>query len=180
MSCSGLFDTRVDRDEISEFRGIFDSSNPANPFQHYAVLFIPYCTGDVHVGAAESTYGKDVGARPVSHSGARNVRQALRWVKARVDDPRRVVVAGASAGSYGAIFHAPRIAELYPTADLVTIGDSGVPLLKGYEEILERWGAGSVLRPLWHVDEGTPMTLERDRGLDPWSLAVTDSKERDE
>lgn len=161
VSCSGMFDTGVERDEISQYRGIFDFSNPANPFQEYAVLFIPYCTGDVHIGNVDRAYGENKAARPVTHRGARNVDQALQWVKARLDDPKRVVVAGASAGSYGAIFHAPRIAELYPSADLVTIGDSGVPLLKGYEEILESWGAGSILRPLWHIDDGTPMTLER-------------------
>lgn len=159
VSCSGMFDTSVERDELSEYRGIFDVSNPANPFRDYAVLIVPYCTGDVHVGDAERTYGEDDGASPVLHYGARNVDEVLAWAERSLDEPERVVVAGASAGSYGAIFHAPRIAALYPSADLVTIGDSGVPLLNEYEEILEGWGAGSVLRPAWGV--GSPLTLER-------------------
>ena len=86
---------------------------------------------------------------------------ALRWAKAHLDEPRHIVVAGASAGSYGAIFHAPRIAGLYPTADLVTIGDSGVPLLRDYPAILEGWGAGAVLRSAWGAGADAPLTLER-------------------
>ena len=159
VSCSGMFDTSVERDELREFRGVFDFSNPANPFRDYAVLFIPYCTGDIHIGAAKVNYSEDVGARPVTHCGARNVERALDWVSDRDDRPARVVVAGASAGAYGAVFHAPRIAARYPTAAIVTLGDSGVPLLHSYEEILERWGAGSVLRPFWGGD--APLTLER-------------------
>lgn len=161
VSCSGMFDSSVESDEPSGFRGIFDTSNAANPFRDFAALFIPYCTGDVHVGDATQTYGKDVGGRPVEHRGARNVGQALDWVKTRLAEPKLVVVAGASAGSYGAIFNAPRIARLYTSADLVTIGDSGVPLLQNYEEILERWGAGPVLRSAWGAGKDAPLTLER-------------------
>ncbi len=161
VSCSGMFDTRVEREELAEFRGIFDFSNPANPFRDYATLFIPYCTGDIHVGAADVSYAENVGSRPVAHYGARNADAALRWARRRLAEPRRVVVAGASAGSYGALFHASRIAELYPAADLVTIGDCGVPLLHDYPAILERWGAGSMLRPAWSADAGAPLALER-------------------
>ncbi|CAN5226715.1 pectin acetylesterase-family hydrolase [soil metagenome] len=161
VSCSGMFDTSVERTELSELRGVFDYSNPANPFRDYGTLFIPYCTGDVHVGAAEVSYGENAGSRPLAHHGARNVDAALRWAKPQLAEPRQIVVAGASAGSYGAIFHAPRIAALYPSADLVTIGDSGVPLLHDYPTILERWGAGAVLRSIWKADADAPLTLEQ-------------------
>ncbi|MEO0559801.1 MAG: pectin acetylesterase-family hydrolase [Bacteroidota bacterium] len=159
VSCSGMFDTSVDPSELRDFRGIFDASNPDNPFEGFAMVFIPYCTGDVHVGDAARTYSE--GGPAVSHRGTHNVNQALQWAKAHHEEPTQVVVAGASAGSYGAIFHAPRIASLYPSADLVTIGDSGVPLLNDYEEILELWGAGSVLRPAWGLDDDVPLTLEQ-------------------
>lgn len=161
VSCSGMFDTNVATDELADFRGIFDFGNPANPFRDHAVLFIPYCTGDVHVGDADVVYGDDPNAPPVRHRGARNVGQALGWAEANLGEPPRIVIAGASAGSYGAIFHAPRIAALFPSADLVTIGDSGVPLLHEYEGILERWGAGPVLRSGWGAAEDSPLTLER-------------------
>jgi hypothetical protein len=136
-----MFDTSVGRDELSGFGGIFDFSHPENPFAEYTVVFVPYCTGDVHVGDTVQVYGEDLGGRPIQHRGARNVERVLQWTKSLVQRPEQVVVAGASAGSYGAIFHTPRIGRLYPSADLVTIGDSGVPLLKNSGEVLEAWGA---------------------------------------
>lgn len=161
VSCSGMFDTSVEHSELTEYRGIFDFSNAQNPFQDYAILFIPYCTGDVHIGTVHRTYGEDMGGQSIAHHGARNVDQVLQWAKTHLNEPQQIVVAGASAGSYGAIFHAPRIAKRYPRADLVTIGDSGVPLLNEYEQILQRWGAGSVLRPIWGADDSVPLTLEQ-------------------
>lgn len=141
VSCSGMFDTSVSRNELSGFRGIFDFSNPENPFAAYTVVFVPYCTGDVHIGDTVRVYGDDAGGRPVHHQGARNVERVLQWTMTQIQHPEHVVIAGASAGSYGAIFHTPQIANLYPAADVVTIGDSGVPLLKESGKVLTGWGA---------------------------------------
>lgn len=30
--------------------GLVDNGNPLNPVRDWAYLFIPYCTGDVHLG----------------------------------------------------------------------------------------------------------------------------------
>jgi hypothetical protein len=45
--------------------------------------------------------------------------------------------------------------------ELITITDSGVPLLPGYPTGLEQWGAGPVLRSAWDAPADTPLTLER-------------------
>jgi hypothetical protein len=164
VSCSGMFDSTVQPDEISEYRGIFDFDNPDNPFRDVAVVFVPYCTGDVHVGDTARRYGDDPGVRPIRHWGYRNVSAALAWVEEQGFQPNQVIVAGASAGSYGALFYAPRIARLYPSASLVLIGDSGVPLLNGYPGIMYGWGAAPVLRRLWNneaVLEAQDLTLQR-------------------
>jgi hypothetical protein len=158
VSCSGMFDTEVARDEISRYAGIFDADNPANPLREYGILFVPYCTGDVHVGATDRSYAE--GTRVIHHRGARNVDRALGWARRSLPEPRVVVAAGASAGAYGAVFHTPRITTLFPGASITTIGDSGVPLLDGYPAILERWGAGPVLRTAPTAADGEPLTLE--------------------
>lgn len=161
VSCSGLFDASVGHDELGGYRGVFDFENPDNPFREFTVVLVPYCTGDLHVGDAVRRYGDDPGARPVHHHGARNVAAVLRWVEENVAPPRQVVVAGASAGAYGALFHAPAVARLFPSADLVLIEDSGVPLLNGYPQILDGWGAAPVLRALrGGGDAAGDLTLE--------------------
>jgi hypothetical protein len=145
VSCSGTFDSSVVPDELSGYRGIFDFSNPANPFGDFTAVFIPYCTGDVHIGTATRRYGDDSSARPLHHNGYPNVRAVLDWVERQGYRPPSVVVAGTSAGSYGALFHFPAIARMFPGARLALIGDSGVPLLPGYPAMLRSWGAEPAL-----------------------------------
>ncbi len=150
VSCAGMFDQTVTDHELASFTGIFDFDNPANPFQDYSVVFVPYCTGDVHVGDTVAQYGEASWNAPaVRHWGYRNVTAVVDWVRGHVPHPDRLVVTGASAGSYGALFHAPNVAALFPSADLTVIGDSGVPLLHEYPRILDQWGARRVLRELW-------------------------------
>ena len=38
-----MFDSTVQPDELSEYRGIFDFDNPENPFRNFGVVFVPYC-----------------------------------------------------------------------------------------------------------------------------------------
>jgi hypothetical protein len=149
VSCSGLFDSDVADDELSPYAGIFDRSNPENPFRDFEIVFVPYCTGDVHVGDTTRVYGDDPSAPPVSQIGYRNVTRVLDWMDARGLHPRQVVVAGASAGAYGALFYAPEIARRFPGADVLMLGDSGIPLLAHNPEVLRDWNADSVLRRLW-------------------------------
>ena len=88
VSCSGLFDSSVEPDEPREFRGIFDRADPRNPLRSYSAVFVPYCTGDVHIGDASRAYGSD-GSRVVAHRGYRNVSAVLQWLGERKLRPRR-------------------------------------------------------------------------------------------
>lgn len=150
VSCSGMFDTSVSDTELKEVRGIFDFNRQNNPFKDASVLFIPYCTGDVHIGDASVRHGDESwDAAPVEHRGWRNVSSVVEWARHEVQAPQRLIVSGASAGSYGAVFHAPRFARLFPGAALSVIGDSGVPLLADYGNVLDTWGATKVVRAEW-------------------------------
>lgn len=166
VSCSGMFDTSVSDNELSDFRGIFNFSNPANPFARHSVAFIPYCTGDVHVGDTIRHYGDSSSMRPVAHHGYRNVEAVLQWMaNVRSFSPASVIVSGTSAGAYGALFYAPRVAELFPGASVSLISESGVPLLNDYTEVLEGWGAASVVKRVRGMAGGRvtrqDLTLER-------------------
>jgi hypothetical protein len=156
LSCSGMFDATVDHTEPFAFRGVFDRAEPRNPLRAYSVVFVPYCTGDVHIGDASVSYGD--GTRSIGHRGFRNVTAVLEWIGALGFRPSTVVVAGTSAGAYGALFYMRPIARLLPDARLVLLGDSGVPLLNRNEEVLQTWGAGAVMAALWQ-DERGPRTL---------------------
>jgi hypothetical protein len=158
VSCSGMFDATVEHTEPFAFRGIFNRAEPRNPLRAYSAVFVPYCTGDVHIGDASVSYGD--ATRRVGHRGFRNVSAVLDWMAARASRPRIVVVAGTSAGAYGALFYMRPIARLFPDARLVLLGDSGVPLLSRNEEVLKTWGSGSVMSTLWQREDGPRTLLE--------------------
>src|SRR4051812_33040584 len=38
---------------------LFDRNNAGNPFKDYSMVFVPYCTGDVHAGSNKVMYGNN-------------------------------------------------------------------------------------------------------------------------
>lgn len=106
-------------------QGIYDRSNPANPLKDYTHVYIPYCTGDLHWGNAAPTYTSATGAPfTIQHKGAANASTALSWAASNVTAPAQVVVAGCSAGGYGAALWSAKIAQAYPGARMVELADS--------------------------------------------------------
>jgi len=146
------FDPQVDStDNPTRAPGILDLANPANPIRDYSIVFIPYCTADLHLGARERTYADTVrGHRRtyrIRHSGAANAGGVLAWVYDHFDRADVVFVTGGSAGAIPSPVFAAQIARHYPRARVVQLGDGG----GGYRApaipaILARWGATEVLR----------------------------------
>jgi hypothetical protein len=152
---SPTYDPAVDEEDTPAPRGIFDFDNAENPIAEHSVLFIPYCTGDVHVGDRVVTYEVEANdSQParsfdIQHRGVRNAQAALDWLYARVTDPSIVLVTGTSAGALGSSFHAPVIAAHYSDARVEQLGDAA----GGYRgdpipSTLQTWGNPSVT-PEW-------------------------------
>jgi hypothetical protein len=51
---SGVYQTKVSEGPTGE-GGIFDFADQRNPFADYSVVYVPYCTGDVHIGNTTTT-----------------------------------------------------------------------------------------------------------------------------
>jgi hypothetical protein len=147
---AALFKDQVtDKDDPARHEmGILDLANPRNPFRGWSVLYIPSCTGDLFAGASTQTYRSlDRRAVTVHHRGHVNATAALDWAFQRVPRPKRVVVAGCSAGSVGSVLHAPRIIERYAGARVVQLGDS-LGYLFSEPTDLRPWQAHALL-PEW-------------------------------
>jgi hypothetical protein len=151
------YDRSIGPDDDPKPTGIFDFGNAENPLADYSVLFVPYCTGDVHLGDTEADYAgpaassrgsKDVAITlRVHHNGYRNAMAAIEWASRRVTAPREVVVAGESAGAIASPFYADEIAARYPKARIVQLGDSaGGYRAAAVAGLLEGWGATRLLR----------------------------------
>ncbi len=127
-------------------RGVFQRTNAVNPFRDFNYVYVPYCTGDFHMGHRVTSYLPDGGA-VIHHVGAANVEAVLTRVAPTFPNATQLVVAGSSAGGFGAPWNLTRVASKWsPSTDLVLIDDSGPYLSEPYftravyEELEQRFG----------------------------------------
>lgn len=139
---------------------------PGNPFRGATAIYVPYCTGDLHVGDASVEFdvragiGAPITKRPFHFAGAANMALYLEELKARFPQTKRIWLTGASAGGYGATFHFERVRAAFPDAEVHLLADSA-PLIQPH------WWAEA--KALWQpafpeacddCDDGLPQWME--------------------
>lgn len=128
--------------------GIFNYDNDANPFQDYHAVFLPYCTGDVHIGDSVQDYSLPDSDETITiyHKGYINSMTVLDWVFDNVEAPETVFVTGSSAGAIPSPFYAEFVAEAYPEARIEVLGDgAGGYRIPTMPERIESWGTIDIL-----------------------------------
>jgi Pectinacetylesterase len=93
------------------------------------LVFVPYCTGDVHGGDSVKTYTAPLDASTWRHVGHANVMRFLERLGATWPSPRKLVVAGSSAGGFGAVASYEAFRWYWPDAEGYLVDDSGPPLV---------------------------------------------------
>jgi len=140
-------------------QGIGDLDNPDNPFKDWYMVFIPYCTGDIHWGDNTQTYtAADGTSTVINHKGFANVSAVMDWIESQFEKPEKIFVSGCSAGSYGSIMGAAHIHKLYPDVSLYQLGDSGAGVITP-----EFFASGF---PNWGAAQNIPDWIP---GLQPWT-----------
>jgi hypothetical protein len=114
-------------DDPTAHGGLFTLDEPRNPVRDWHHVYVPYCTGDVHSGSHTARYTHPVTGEPfeIAHRGADNFRLVLAWMRESLPAPGQILVAGSSAGAYGAITHYPRLRALWPSARAALLADGG-------------------------------------------------------
>ena len=107
-------------DGMTNNEGFFDLANPKNPFADYSMVFVPYCTGDVHLGNTTHDYGDGV---VVEHKGSVNATAALEKMAETFPDATEVVVTGASGGSVPSPLYAGLTHDVLPNARISVFAD---------------------------------------------------------
>jgi hypothetical protein len=134
---------------LSSGKGIFDLANPKNPFANYSMVFVPYCTGDVHLGNITKDYGEGV---VIEHKGFVNASAALDGLAKRFPNAGEIVVAGASAGSVPSPLFGGLARDRNATARITVLADGsgGYPDLPVLNTaiITNTWG-GDKNVPKW-------------------------------
>eukprot|EP00644_Phytophthora_capsici_P000255 jgi/Phyca11/99597/e_gw1.4.633.1 len=105
--------------------GVLNRSISDNMFKDWNIVFVPYCTGDVHAGNRilepyESNTAELLGEPQclglnytMYLNGYNNTQAALDWALDNYPDVDDLIVGGESAGSLGAQLHSAHIAELW-------------------------------------------------------------------
>lgn len=107
--------------------GFADLSNPDNPFRNWNVVFVSYCSCDIHFGDMAQDYANADPAHPlhVEHRGFENAKIVEKFAREHFVNPDVVFVTGSSAGAYGAWFNAPNLELAWPGSQFHVLADAG-------------------------------------------------------
>lgn len=138
--------------DLTRVGGTFVDRSVADPiFGRATLVFIAYCTGDVHWGLSTNAYP---GVRTWHHAGQPNLAADVAWLAARLSSPDRLVVSGSSAGGYGSLLAHDLARTTWPSARGYLVDDAGPPLIGNDVPALERaawyasWRLDLTLAPL--------------------------------
>ena len=153
-------------DSLANAGGLGDINNPENPFSDYTQVFVPYCTGDIHWGSKDTQYVytlPDNSQLPwtIHHRGFDNNVAVLEWLLNYYQTeigfaPKKVILAGSSAGGYGVLLALPALKQLLPiTTRTYMLADSanGVVTESFYETAL---GGYAVSGGNWGIENNVP------------------------
>jgi cysteine-rich repeat protein len=146
--CESLF-TRSNKEPANG--GIFDRANAANPLRDWSWVYVPYCSGDVYGGQADTM----LAGKMRSFYGYSNMTAFLeRWVPSF--DVDQVLLTGSSAGGFGAAVNYSQTQRAFGTVPVALIDDSGPPMS---EQIFP-----PCLQMLWRNVWGLDKTIVKECG----------------
>lgn len=165
---NGIADDYVTQLAATYVSPIMNGADPGLPLRSkdpiategWDVVFMPYCTGDVHVGNEVQTYTDPSGQNPpitFRHAGFTNTQAALAYLADRFPNIDRLLVSGFSAGGVAtaAGYYEART-TLDPNAGFMlndsgplfpadSAGDNSRPL---HDTITDAWGLETVFAAL--------------------------------
>ena len=129
--------------------------DPGNPVADWNLVFIPYCTGDVHTGNAAATYADPDMQDPdleYQHAGHNNMMAVTDWLDWRFPEIPEMFLTGCSAGGAGSLVNYYFLrSQLNVTGRGYLLNDSG-PIFPSelhsgplHSKIRESWSLDSIL-----------------------------------
>lgn len=127
--------------------------------QSWNMVFLPYCTGDVHSGSKVTVYDDAYPDRPrvQYHAGQANIEAAAQWLRNNLGRPAQMMLTGYSAGGVGSTTTYALVREtLQPTGKATLLADSG-PLVpaprNAAPEDFPAVKLHNTIRTVWGLDE---------------------------
>ncbi|MGN6104932.1 MAG: pectin acetylesterase-family hydrolase [Kofleriaceae bacterium] len=137
---------------ISPFLSRFDDTNPSRDWN---MVYVPYCTGDVHTGNKVAEY-QSTGSPDVTfhHEGHAAVQQVVSWIDEEFTSVPKLLVTGCSAGGVGSLVNYKFLRSgVRAVEKAYLLNDSG-PVFPsgGYSRPLH-----SMIRAAWDLDSLQPL-----------------------
>jgi len=128
--------------------GIADRSKAENPVRDFNMFFVPYCTGDIHVGNRPNGGGAAGVPANQRFVGYTNLSEYLSRIVPTVKGATRVLLTGESAGGFGSLLNYVHVQNAFGDVPVTVIDDSGPPLASTWVPTCMQNG----LRQLWNLD----------------------------
>ncbi|MBX3159240.1 MAG: hypothetical protein KF773_24945 [Deltaproteobacteria bacterium] len=138
---------------ISPFLSRFDDTSPSRDWN---MVYVPYCTGDVHTGAATAEYSDNGGQDTVTfhHDGHAAVEQVVSWVNDSFTHIPKMLVTGCSAGGVGSFVNYRFLRNGVAAVEQGYLLDDSGPIFpsRGFSGPMH-----SMIRSAWNLDALTPI-----------------------
>jgi hypothetical protein len=127
--------------------GLFDRTNSSNPVKDWNLVYIPYCTGDIHAGTNANGMVSGVTGTQ-KFMGRRNMEAFLNRLVPTFKSATQVLFTGVSAGGFGAAANGVLAQRAFSWIKVNLIDDSGPPMSNMYVPtcMQDTW------RTLWGLD----------------------------
>jgi hypothetical protein len=136
------YDSTTFQNAVQRNYPILNRGHAGNPFAALNMVYVPYCTGDLHSGTLEKDLMVNGAVKPTYFWGARDLDLFLARVVPTFAGAKRVWIAGTSAGGYGTFLMFDHVARAFGTR-VDILDDSGPALApKNATEnvLLAYWG----------------------------------------
>lgn len=147
----GLKDNHWDKASfISPFLSRYDDTSPS---QDWNLIYVPYCTGDVHTGNRVVTYQGEPNVE-FHHGGHDAVQEVVKWADSNFTHVPKMLVTGCSAGGVGALVNYRFLRNGIKAVEKGYLLDDSGPVFpsSGYSQPLH-----SMIRSAWNLDALLPV-----------------------
>lgn len=137
--------------------GMLDRTDTGNPVADWNMVYVPFCTGDVHAGDKRNATVPGVPGTQ-QFVGYANIARYLARIVPTFPGLTKVLLTGISAGGFGAAANYPQVARAFGSVPVYDLDDSGPPMEDPYAPkcLQQQWAS------LWGFDK----TILADCGAD--------------
>lgn len=140
----GYYFARIPFYKLNLLNGMLNDNNKRNPFKDWNIVYIPYSTGDFHIGNTIVKYTTDEGKIiSINHNGQNNTETGLQWTFNNIEKPKKLLICGESAGGFGSAIWTQYIANHYSNSEIYQFSD-------GAYLNTEKWP--DVINKVWNAD----------------------------